>query len=243
MTLLRLLRGPRAPDAEAVVRALPAYQVALWPDGWELAADGAVLVRDTHDMAEARRWYRLAERNRRGRGAAAGPGRTLDRAMDRAMHLHGTFVPRAVVELAGRRFASAQVASVALRLVASDWIDARRRRLLAAPARALAERARAWSGSRHDGPPEAARVGPLVRALVAQCIAEGLVPPAEYRISLREDDGFGLRGCRCAVHTALDRGLRQRAEEVLNTALIPWNRAVIRAGEPTPLIAVRVEAR
>ena len=54
-------RGRRA--AARLVAELPAYQVALWPDGWVLEPDGGVQVRDTHAMAEARRWYVLAGGN------------------------------------------------------------------------------------------------------------------------------------------------------------------------------------
>lgn len=60
--------------ASRIVAALPVYQVALWPDGWVLGASGEVSVRDTHAMAEARRWHAQPGRHvgvtgRRGRAA------------------------------------------------------------------------------------------------------------------------------------------------------------------------------
>jgi len=234
---LKLALAPQ-PAAAAVIAALPAYQVALWPDGWELDADGTVSVRDTHDMAEARRWYAMAERNRNGR--CRSPARA---DLDRVMGLHGIFVPRAVVAMSGQRFASEQVASVALQLVAGEWIATRRRRLMAAPDRALAQRALAWSGSRHRGAPAQSQLQELLAGLLEACIAERLLPPARYRLELGADDGYGIRAWTCSVHVDLDPYARARAAEVLRAALIPWNRAVIRDGRAVPLIALRVEAR
>jgi len=244
MPLSRLFRSPRsgpgpaARSAAAVIEALPTYQVALWPDGWDLERDGSVLVRDTHDMAEARRWYQMAERNGEGRARRA-PAADLDRVMG----LHGIFVPRPVVGLSGHRFPSEQVASVALQLVAGDWIAARRRRLLAAPGRALRQRALAWSGSRHDGAPDGARMQDLLGSLLDACIAEKLLPAARYAVQLRADDGYGVRAWTCSIHCDLDPYTRARVAEALSAALIPWNRAVIRDGRAVPLIALRVEPR
>jgi hypothetical protein len=245
MSLSRLLPSVRTvarrapqPAAAAVVAALPAYQVALWPDGWELHADGAVTLRDTHELAEARRWYAMAERNGDARGRAA---RAAD--MDRVMGLHGIFVPRPVVCLSGHRFPSERVASVALQLVAGDWIALRRRRLMAAPDQALAQHALAWSGSRHRGAPTPADMQTLLTELLDACVAEGLVPPARYALALRVDDGYGIRAWTCSVQVDLDPYARARAAEALRAALIPWNRAVVRDGRAVPLIALRVEAR
>ena len=68
-------------EGRAAVARLPVYQVALWPDGWELGRDGSVRVLDTHEMAEARRWYALAERNQYREDAS------------KVMALYGIFVP------------------------------------------------------------------------------------------------------------------------------------------------------
>jgi hypothetical protein len=135
------LASRTAAAGAARLAALPPYQVALWPDGWDRLDGGAVLVRDTDAMAEARRWYRLAELNR-----AAVP-------LDRAMRLHGTYVPRAIVALSGRRFDSGETASVAVQLVAGDWVRQRRQRLPSGPCAsasspgAAAARPARWTGS------------------------------------------------------------------------------------------------
>ncbi|MCU0834186.1 MAG: hypothetical protein MUC77_07070 [Chromatiaceae bacterium] len=213
--------------AEELIDRLPAYQVALWPDGWELLPGGAVRVRDTHAMAEARRWYLLAERNQAG---ARG---------QRLMALHGV-VPRAVVDLKGRRFASEQVASVALNLVAGDWLRLRRCALRAAPCEALAARALAWSGSRHSASEDARSVGGLVAEVLRACAAERLIPDARYRVDVRADDGYGLTLWRCRLRVALDPYARARVADVLGVALIPWNRAVVRDGAAVPIVSVEV---
>jgi hypothetical protein len=224
--------------AVAAIRALPAYRVALWPDGWVLEPDGTVRVVDTHAMAEARRWFDLA-----GRANGAAGRRPLTAVEQRrAMRLLGVYVPPAVVALSGRRFATEQVASVALQLIAGEWIGERRRLLMAQPERALAEQARAWQGSRHHCPANAEAAEAVLRQALDACIAEGLVPPARYRLVSRCEDGFGLRRWRCAVEVNLDSYARARAREALDTALIPWNRAVIRDGLPMPLITLDVRA-
>ncbi|MCG6941472.1 MAG: hypothetical protein LJE69_09495 [Thiohalocapsa sp.] len=224
--------------AVAAIKALPAYRVALWPDGWVLEPDGAVRVVDTHAMAEARRWFEMA-----GRAGGSSRRRPLTAAEQRrAMRLLGVYVPPAVVALSGQRFPSEQVASVALQLVAGDWIGERRQRLLAQPERALSEHARAWRGSRHQCPADAEAAVALLRQALDACIAEGLVPPARYRLISRCEDGFGLRRWRCAVEVNLDPYARARARDALSTALIPWNRAVIRDGMPMPLITLDVRA-
>jgi hypothetical protein len=224
--------------AAQIVRSLPAYRVALWPDGWVLEADGAVRVVDTHAMAEARRWFDMAKR-----GAGPGSRRPLTAIeQSRAMRLLGVYVPPAVVSLSGRCFPSEEVASVALQLVAGDWIRERRRVLLARPERALAERALAWQGSRHQCPTSAEVADTLLRQALDVCIAEGLVPPARYRVQSRCEDGFGLRRWRCAVEVNLDSYARAKAREALDAALIPWNRAVIRDGMPMSLITLDVRA-
>ena len=213
--------------AKALIDRLPAYQVALWPDGWELLPDGAVRVCDTHAMAEARRWHALAERNQ---------ARALGR---RLMARHG-IVPREVVELSGRRFASEQVASVALQLVAGDWIRLRRSELRAAPQKALAARELAWSGSRHVVGQDAQSLAGLVAELLRTCATERLIPDAHYRIGVRADDGYGLTLWRCRLRVALDPYARTRVAEILALALIPWNRAVVRDGAAVPIVAVEV---
>jgi hypothetical protein len=224
--------------AMQAIRALPAYRVALWPDGWVLEPDGVVRVVDTHAMAEARRWFDMAART----SGASGRRPLTTAEQRRAMRLLGVYVPPAVVALSGRRFATEQVASVALQLVAGDWIGERRRALLAQPERALTEQAQAWQGSRHQCPATADAAEALLREALDACIAEGLVPPAQYRLSSRCEDGFGLRRWRCAVEVNLDPYARARAREALDTALIPWNRAVIRDGMPMPLITLDVRA-
>ena len=228
-----------APSAITLIVALPAYQVALWPDGWLLEPDGSVRVRDTHAMAEARRWLTMSARNAQCRVGVPLP----EAEVERAMRLHRVFVPRAVIDLAGRRFASEQVASVALTLVAGDWIEERRRALCRTPEQALAARSRAWSGSCHAGAPDAAAAQRLLQALLGHCISERLVPRARYTLASRIDDGYGIRCCQCLVQVNLDSYARARVQEELSAALIPWNRAVIRDGCVVPVITVKVGER
>jgi hypothetical protein len=214
--------------ASRIVAALPAYQVALWPDGWVLGASGEVSVRDTHAMAEARRWYALADR------AAGPPG------MDRTMRLYGTFVPRPVVALAGQSFPSESVASVAVQLVASDWIAQRRRQLLAAPDEAIRAAALGWTGSRHAADPSIEAMTACVMQVMDDCRREGLIPAVDCGLKVRQDDGFGIRGYRCLIAVGLDSATRTQYGEVIQTALVPWNCAVVRDGTAHPLIKVEV---
>jgi hypothetical protein len=234
MSRLRRVLGTRSHTehrrAADLIARLPPYQVALWPDGWELHPDGGVTVRDTHAMAEARRWYRLAERNR-----AHDDG-------GRVMKLHGIFVPRSVVDMASRRFPSEQVASVALQLVAGDWIRERRRQLLSAPEVALRARALAWCGSRHGEDLNPGRLADLLQGLLLDCAAERLIPAADYGVEVRPDDAYGIAGWRCRVEVRLDPYSRARVAESLRTALVPWNRAVVRDEAAVPLIGVSVAA-
>ncbi|EGV20317.1 hypothetical protein [Thiocapsa marina] len=229
--LKRSGKDASADRAARVVAALPAYQVALWPDGWELGAGGEVAVRDTHAMAEARRWYVLADR---GAGAPC---------MNRTMRLYGTFVPRSVVALAGQRFASESVASVAVQLVAGEWIAQRREQLLAAPEEAIRARRLGWTGSRHAADPGSDAIGACVTEVLAECLQEGLIPAAGYDLKVRPDDGFGIRGYRCLITVDLDSSARARFREVIQTALVPWNRAVVRDGLAHPLIKFEVRPR
>ncbi|HSO82325.1 MAG TPA: hypothetical protein VLR48_06890 [Thiocapsa sp.] len=223
--------GTASDSAARVVAELPAYQVALWPDGWVLGAGGEVSVRDTHAMAEARRWYALADR-------AAGRPR-----MDRTMRLHGTFVPRPVVALAGQRFPSESVASVAVQLVAGDWITQRRQQLLAAPEEAIRARRLGWTGSRHAADPGTDAIATCVTEALADCLREGLVAATGYDLKVRPDDGFGIRGYRCLITVGLDSATCARYRDVLQMALVPWNRAVVRDGVAHPLIKVEVCGR
>ncbi|MFB1489259.1 MULTISPECIES: hypothetical protein [unclassified Thiocapsa] len=223
--------GTASDKAACVIAALPAYQVALWPDGWVLDARGEVAVRDTHAMAEARRWYALADQ-------AAGRPR-----MDRAMRLHGTFVPRPVVALAGQRFASESVASVALQLVAGDWIAQRRQQLLAAPDQAIRASRLGWTGSRHAADPSIEAMMACVGQVLGDCRREGLIPPADCDLTVRSDDGFGIRGYRCLITVDLDSSACARFREEMQTALVPWNRAVVRDSLAHPLIKVEVRVR
>lgn len=222
--------GSQSREAEAarVVAALPPYQVALWPDGWEHLEGDGILVCDTDAMAEARRWYRLAERNR---GL---------RAMGPAMRLHGTFVPRPIVELSRQRFATARAASVAVQLVAGDWVAQRRAELLRAPLRALRERAQSWSGSRSREPLDREALRRLVTDLLSQCAAEGLIPKAHYRWQIQPEEGFGVSGFRCILEVWLDPYARRLLADALASALVPWNRVVSRDGGARPLIGVEV---
>jgi hypothetical protein len=217
--------------AARVVAALPAYQVALWPDGWVIGAGGEVLVRDTHAMAEARRWYALADR---AAGAAC---------MDRTMRLYGTFVPRTVLALAGQRFASESVASVALQLVAGDWITQRREQLLGAPDQAMRASRLGWTGSRHTADPSIEAMMDCVGRVLGDCRREGLIPPADCELKVRPDDGFGIRGYRCLITVDLDSCACLRFREAMQTGLVPWNRAVVRDGLAHPLIKVEVRGR
>lgn len=230
LEVLRRRPWPQDRDAEAAlfIAGLPPYQVALWPDGWEDLEGGGVLVRDTDAMAEARRWYRLAERNRGGR------------AMGPAMRLHGTFVPRAIVDLSRLRFATAQAASVAVQLMAGDWVTQRRAELLRAPARALRERDQAWSGSRSTELFDERSLGGLVSELLEQCMLEGLIPKVAYGLSIQRDTGFGVTGFRCILEVRLDPYERNRLADALGSVLAPWNRAVSREARPYPLIGVAV---
>jgi hypothetical protein len=234
LSRLGALRRLSDSPARRLVSQLPAYQVALWPDGWLLEPDGGVRVQDTHAMAEARRWHAMAERNQRGRA-----GRPLSGVeITRAMRLHGLSVPRVVIEMAGCRFPSEQVASVAFSLVAGDWIGERRRALLASPEQALAQHALAWSGSRHKGTPDPRSAERLLEQLVAQCIDEALLPRAGYRVGCSLNDGYGVCCCRCSVEVDLDSVARARAHDVLAAALIPWNRVLVRDARAIPLIAL-----
>lgn len=217
------------------IAALPAYQVAFWPDGWECAADGSVLVRDTDAMAEARRWYALADRNH------------CQVRPERAMRLHGTFVPRQMLALAPRRFVSEDAASVAVKLVAGDWVRQRRKALAADAARVLQERALVWSGSRADEPRDADALSGRIRDLIDACVREHLIPGGliaggRHRVRVLSEDGYGLTGYRCIVSVNLDSYARRRLAEALTVALLPWNRAVVRDGRPCPLISVQARA-
>lgn len=216
-------------EAARTLARLPPYQVALWPDGWEDLEDGGILVRDTDAMAEARRWYQLAGCN----GAVA--------VLASAMRLDGTcFVPHAILSLTRQRFASPRVASVAVQLVAGDWVAARRAQLLRDPVRALRERAQTWSGSRSGGGLDPEGLGNLLWNLMDQCAAEGLTPRACYGLKVQRANGYGLGGLRCVVETRLDPYARAHLADALSAALIPWNRAVIRDGRPCRLISVEV---
>jgi hypothetical protein len=236
--ILARLGAPRR-SAAAVIGALPPYRIALWPDGWQLDADGSVRIFDTHCMAEARRWLEVADRSARGQARGGLYGRDLERAM----RMHGIYVPRALIGLAGRRFASEEVASVAVQLVAGDWVGERRRQLLAAPAQALAEHALAWSGSRHAGTPDAQAATVLVAQLIRQCIDEGLLPDASYRLDARCDDGYGVRRWRFRVDMDLAPDALRGVEDALNAAMIPYNRAVMRDGAPVPVMTLSVRSR
>ncbi|MGB5831280.1 MAG: hypothetical protein WBG92_04725 [Thiohalocapsa sp.] len=228
-------RSSRSGSAAAKVAALPAYQVALWPDGWTLEPDGAVHVCDTHEMAEARRWLEMAARNGRGRSRAR-PHTELTRTM----RLHGLSVPRGVIDMAGRRFATEQVASVALTLVAGDWISQRRQYLSDAPERSLANQKLAWRGSLHNGVPGVDVVQELLQQVLEHAFAEALLPRFRYQVSSRFDDGFGIRCCRCRLEVDLASDDWARVREVVSAALIPWNRGVVRDSGAVPVIALQV---
>lgn len=229
-----LLPAPFGSDRRARsarVADLPPYQVALWPDGWNLEGDGRVLVQDTHAMAEARRWYALADRNR-----SRDDGR-------RVMSLLGIFVPRAIVDLADRCFPSEQVASVAVQLIAGNWIAERRRLLLESPERTLAERSLAWQGSRHEPGMDGGRVQALVEGLIRTCVNERLIPDARYRVRVQCEGGYGIVAHRCVLDVGLDRYAADKVLEVLRAALVPWNRAATRDDGATLVLALALAAR
>lgn len=222
--LLRHATGAHRVASSRTVSELPTYQIAFWPDGWDLSPDGSVRLLDTHLTAEARRWYALADRN-----GFRGDGR-------RAMSVFGVFVPRAIVDFADHWFPSERVASVAVQLVAGEWIAERRRGLLAAPDRALSECARAWRGSRHEPRMDGAGVETLIADLLRNCIGEGLVPDADYQLRVRSEQGYGIPLYRCTLDARLDSYALDSAREVLAAALLPWNRAVARGGVTALLI-------
>ena len=236
-------RWPRGRAADAGARydvaSLPLYQIALWPDGWELAGDGGVVIRDTHETAEARRWYAMAERNGVGRGASLPSSQTL-----RMMRMHRIAVPRGIVELVGTRFRSERAASVAVRLIAAEWVDDRRRMLNRDPAATFAARARLWSGSRHAELGKDDDVSALVQRMVGLCVAEGMIPRLGYRVDARIQDGYGMRrwSCRVTVDQGLASARADAVAAVLALALIPWNRRVSCDGKTWTLLSVRVEA-
>lgn len=222
-------------QAARTVASLPLYQVALWPDGWELAEDGSVTVRETHEMAEAQRWYAMARRHGAPQEASSG------QAAAKAMRMHGLEVPPGLIALIGRRFASEQVASVAVRLVAGDWVMRRQRRLLQHPIQALALREQTWAGSRYPEIDDAEALQRLLCELFALCVSEELVPETEVSVQVRADDGFGIRGWRCRLCTDLKPHRRAAVQEHLEIALIPWNRQVVSDGRAWALIALRLE--
>jgi hypothetical protein len=225
---LSLHRRPGRRAAIAAIAGLPAYQVALWPDGWDLGMDGSVLVRDTHVMAEARRWYDLARRN--GSRGNVSP----------ALALHGILIPPAILDLARRRFPSEQVASVAVTLVAGDWLARRRAQLLRTAEAALSERAAAWTGSRHKDGVDGEAVLALVWEILGLCLTEGLIPRADYKVRVRCDDGWGLCRYRVRLAVSLASDARTRVAELLGLALTPWNRSVGGEAGPQPMIRVEV---
>jgi len=219
--------SPARRAASAMVAGLPVYQVALWPDGWVLQTDGRVQVRDTHAAAEARRWYALAARNQ---------CRSDSRYV---MSQHRVFVPRAIVAMKGQVFSSEQVASVAMQLVAGEWIRERRRLMLNAPIVALAEGRSHWCGSRHDDRGQACdSLTELLQGLIDLCRAEGMIPDLCYRLSMRVDVGYGLCRYRCIIEAPVTRLQARAIVDVLMVALIPWNRAVVQDGGPVPLVRV-----
>jgi hypothetical protein len=230
MHSLRRILFPRdeANQTERLIEDLPAYRVAFWPDGWVLDEQGGVLLRDTHETAEARRWYALA-----------GNGRMRENAC-RVMSLHGIYVPRSIVDLAGRRFVSESVASVAVRLVAGEWVEARRRALVEKAEQTLRHARLAWSGSRYGRDLDGEEIDRLLQRALALCVAEGLIPDARYRFSHQRGNGYGIPVHRCTVEIPMEGDERARVAEAVGAALIPWNRAVIRDGACVPLIAVDV---
>lgn len=262
---LRLARGwlatrSNALQAKGRLERLPLYQIALWPDGWEWTGAQTLIVRETHEMAEARRWYAMAARN-----GALKSGR-LSSTRSRTMRLYGVGVPAEILELVGRRFASEQAASVAIRLIASDWVEQRRNLLRRDPARMLALQMRTWSGSCHGSLTEPVELGRLVLELLRLCVAEGILSLAETlgdhgsslyvldhagdqtteqataRADVRVDDGYGLATWYCRVTVNLDQHWPGPGSiaEALELALIPWNRAVLRDDRPWRLLQVEV---
>lgn len=217
--------------AASLVSKLPAYQIALWPDGWDLDPGGGVLVRDTHGMAEARRWYALADRN-----GSRDDGR-------RVMSVHGIFVPRAIVDLADRRFLSEEVASVAVQLIAGEWIAERRRCLLQAPERTLLERSLSWRGSRYEPDMDAPGVRALVEELIRTAVAGRFIPGTDYRVRVHTLDGYGIVAYRCLVTASLDQHAVAEVLDVLGAALVPWNRVLIRDAVAVSQIGLEIGAR
>ncbi len=237
---------------------LPLYQIALWPDGWERTSGQALIVRETHEMAEARRWYAMAARN-----GAFESGR-LSSARSRTMRMHGIGVPSEILGLVGRRFASEQAASVAIRLIAGDWVEQRRKMLVRDPARMLGLQARTWSGSCHGSLSTPAELCQLLLNLFALCVDEGLFPAletltargslaqageqppvgtdlrTEVRTDVRVDDGYGLTSWHCRVTVDIGQSALGAIAETLELALIPWNRTVLRDDRPWQLLQLEV---
>jgi len=226
--LLSRICKPDRSAAAALVSKLPAYQVAFWPDGWDLEPGGGVLVRDTHAMAEARRWFALADRN-----GSRDDGR-------RVMSVHGVFVPRAIVDLADRRFASEEVASVAVQLIAGEWIAERRRRLLRSPERTFSERSLSWRGSRYKPDLDGQGVRALVEGLIRMAVYGGFIPDLDYRVLVHTVDGYGVVAYRCLVTAALDQDAAGEVLDVLGAALVPWNRVLIRDAVAVPWIGLEL---
>lgn len=185
-------------------------------------------MRDTHGMAEARRWYALADRNR-----SRDDGR-------RVMSLLGIFVPRAIVDLADRRFSSEQSASVAVQLIAGEWVAERRRRLLQAPERALSERLLSWQGSRYESEMDGRAVLALVDGLIRTSVAARLILDTGYHAEVHVADGYGIAIHRCVLDFRLDPCAAAGVLDLLDVALIPWNRVVVRDGIAVPLIRLEL---
>jgi hypothetical protein len=156
------------------------------------------------------------------------------------MRLHGVFVPRPIVDMAHQVFATEQAASVAVQLVAGDWVAQRRRQLVGAPRGALQERFLGWTGSRHGALSDGAGLAALTRELVCLCIAERLIPDTVYRVEVQGMDGFGIPGFRCIVEAALERVPRAGIEDALRVALLPWNRGVVCNARVRPLVGLVV---
>ena len=129
---------------------------------------------------------------------------------------------------------------MAVQLVAGDWVAQRRAELLRSPVRALRERDQAWSGSRSGEPLDADTLAAVLSDLFTQCMAEGLIPKVAYRQRVKRDGGFGVCGFRCIVEVWLDPYARTLLADCLGSALVPWNRAVMRDARPHPLIGVEV---
>jgi hypothetical protein len=199
LSLREYLFGRRAPKAETGrILALPAYQVAFWPDGWQIGAHGEVLFEDTHETAEAKRWYCVADRNR-----------SLDEA-GRIMALHGVYVPRAIVDMVGRTFVSVLVAAVAVQLVAGDWIRQRRGSLLARAEESVLAATLGWRGSCYRPGLCVDDVELLLKDLLSLCAEEEAIPNARYKITVQEDNGFGVLAFRCFVEVCFDSYERHR---------------------------------